>query len=114
MPEYKQVIVIRKDLKMSTGKRCSQAAHASVAALRNIPPSLFESWYAQGMKKVVLRIEGKKKLLDLFTKAKKKFPAALVKDAGLTQVKAGEPTCIAIGPADEVELDLLTGKLRLL
>ncbi|MFX1531469.1 MAG: peptidyl-tRNA hydrolase, partial [Promethearchaeota archaeon] len=32
MEEYKQVILIRTDLKMSTGKKCAQSCHASVSA----------------------------------------------------------------------------------
>ncbi len=110
----KQAIVVRTDLKMGRGKVAAQSAHASVSALNKVTTAAFNAWTSEGMKKVVLRINGKKALLDLFNKAKRKFPAALVKDAGLTQVKAGEPTCIAIGPAAEVDLDRLTGKLRLL
>ena len=110
----KQAIVVRTDLRMGKGKIASQAAHASVAALDRVTTATYNAWVSSGMKKIVLRINGKKTLLDLFNKAKRKFPAALVKDAGLTQVKAGEPTCIAIGPAAEVDLDRLTGKLRLL
>ena len=32
MDDFKQVILIRTDLKMSTGKKCAQACHASVSA----------------------------------------------------------------------------------
>jgi PTH2 family peptidyl-tRNA hydrolase len=110
----KQAIVVRTDLKMGRGKIASQASHASVAALNRVTTAAYNAWVSSGMKKVVLRITGKKALLDLFKMAKRTFPAALVKDAGLTQVKAGEPTCIAIGPAAEVDLDRLTGKLKLL
>ncbi len=110
----KQAIVVRTDLHMGRGKIAAQAAHASMAVLNELPPAVFEAWYAQGMKKVVLRAGGKKELLELYKKAKGEFPAALVRDAGLTQVRQGEPTCIAIGPAEEEELDRITGKLRLL
>ena len=110
----KQAIIVRTDLKMGRGKIAAQASHASVAALNKVSTHAFSAWTSDGMKKIVLRIDSKKKLLDLFTEAKRMFPTALVKDAGLTQVKAGEPTCIAIGPADEVDINHLTGKLRLL
>jgi PTH2 family peptidyl-tRNA hydrolase len=59
-------------------------------------------------------VESKKELLELFHQMKKLFPTALIRDAGLTQVKQGEPTCIAIGPAKETELDRFLGKLKLL
>ena len=110
----KQAIVIRTDLKMGRGKIAAQSAHASVAALEKVTAAAYTAWISQGMKKIVLRIGSKKELLDLFMLAKKKFPAALIKDAGQTQVKAGTPTCIAIGPAEEVDLNLLTSDLRLL
>jgi len=110
----KQAIVVRTDLKMRRGKIAAQAAHASVLAMKKISTAGYNAWISSGMKKIVLRVNGKKELLDLYTKAKRTLPTALVKDAGLTQVKPGEPTCIAIGPANENDLDRLTSKLRLL
>lgn len=110
----KQAIIIRTDLRMSRGKIAAQSAHASVLAMEKVTTAGYNAWVGSGMKKVVLRIKGKKKMLDLYNKAKRKFPASLVKDAGLTQVKPGEPTCIAIGPANDVDLDRLTSKLKLL
>jgi PTH2 family peptidyl-tRNA hydrolase len=110
----KQAIVVRTDLKMSRGKIAAQAAHGSVAALSKTTTSAYSAWVATGMKKIVLRAKSKKELLDLFNEAKKKFPTALVKDAGNTQLEPGTITCIAIGPADDSDIDRLTGKLRLL
>jgi len=110
----KQVIVVRTDLKMGRGKIAAQSAHASIAVIRDLPPAIFGTWYAQGMKKIVLKVKGKKELFDLYKIAKKNFPAAIINDAGLTQIKKGAPTCIAIGPAEEASLDRLTGKLKLL
>lgn len=110
----KQAIVVRADLKMGRGKIGAQCAHASVSALDKTTAAAFAAWKFDGMKKIVLRVDSKKELFDLYEKAKRMLPTAIIKDAGLTQVNAGEPTCIAIGPADEVDLDKLTGKLRLL
>lgn len=110
----KQAIVVRADLHMGRGKIGAQCAHASVAVLEKISTNVFDTWVSGGMKKIVLRVESKRELLELFETAKKKLPAALIKDAGLTQIDPGEPTCIAIGPADEADVDRLTGSLRLL
>ena len=33
---YKQIIIVRKDLKMSIGKMCSQVSHGSMAFLTNM------------------------------------------------------------------------------
>ena len=110
----KQAIIMRTDLKMGRGKIAAQSAHASVAALGKVTASAYSAWVSQGMKKIVLKIGSKKELLDLFMRAKKMFPTALIKDAGMTQVTPGTPTCIAIGPAEEIDIDILTKDMKLL
>ncbi len=110
----KQVIVVRKDLNMGVGKTSSQVAHASIAAMFKSHNGDVEAWRSEGMKKVVLKVATKKELLELFEKLKKKFPAALIKDAGLTQIESGEPTCIGIGPVEEKEIDFFIAHLKLL
>ena len=110
----KQAIVIRTDIKMGRGKMAAQSAHATVAALEKVTTAAYNVWVAQGMKKIVLKVGSKKELLDLFMRAKKMFPTALIKDAGHTQVKPGTPTCIAIGPAEEIDINILTKDMKLL
>jgi len=112
--DYKQAIIVRADLKMGKGKIAAQASHASLATMQKADKKIREEWQQQGMKKVVLKVHGKKELLELFEKAKKTLPTALIKDAGHTQVKPGEPTCIAIGPAEESKIDEFTKELKLL
>jgi PTH2 family peptidyl-tRNA hydrolase len=114
---FKQAIVVRSDLQMGKGKLAAQSAHASLEAMEKTKrqePDWVEEWRAEGQKKVVLKVGSKKELLELFEAAKKELPAALIKDAGLTQIEAGEPTCIGIGPAPEAEIDRFTSKLKLL
>ena len=82
----KQAIVVRTDLKMGKGKTAAQCSHASVAVLEKVDKSVVEQWKEEGMKKVVLKVSGKKELLDLFETAKRSLPATLIKDAGLTQI----------------------------
>lgn len=110
----KQAIVVRQDLKMGKGKISSQVAHASIEAMFKAHSRDVEAWRATGMKKIVLKVNSKKELLELFEKLKKKVPVALIKDAGLTQIEAGEATCIGIGPAEEKEIDEFVGNLKLL
>ena len=112
--DLKQAIVVRGEMGMGKGKIAAQASHASVEVMGKVDARTFEAWRKQGMKKIVLKIGSKMELLELFQKMKKIFPTALIKDAGLTQIKAGEPTCIAIGPAAEIELDKHLGDLKLL
>ena len=116
--QYKQAIVIRADLKMSMGKTAAQAAHAAVAAseeCRRFRPEWLSAWLREGQKKVVLKVEGEEELKKLYQEAKQaELPAALVEDAGLTEVPPGTITALGIGPAPSSLLDEITGKLKLL
>ena len=54
---YKQCIIIRNDVKMSCGKRCAQAGHASIGAYNNADKALAKAWISEGQKKVVLKAD---------------------------------------------------------
>lgn len=112
----KQVIVIRRDLKLSKGKMAGQCAHASVEtyklALKKCPDKV-EEWENEGNKKAVLRVEGEQELLELYAKIPNKIPKALIRDAGKTHLDPGTTTCFAAGPWDDEELNRYTGHLKL-
>ena len=113
----KQVIIVRTDLKMASGKISSQVAHASIDAYektKSSNPEWVEEWREQGQEKVVLKVQSKNELLELFQKLKQQFPAVLIKDAGRTQIAPGEPTCVGVGPVPEKEIDKYTKHLKLL
>ncbi len=111
----KQAIVVRTDLDMGKGKIAAQTSHASIAALRRAKEEDADEWDSQGMKKVVLKVPSKEALLKVFDEAKRAgLPTAIIKDAGLTQIEPGSPTAVGIGPADDEEIDKITGKLKLL
>lgn len=111
----KQAIIIRTDLKMGKGKIASQCAHASVEALRRANEEDADEWEKEGMKKVVLKVSSEQALIKIFNEAKKaRLPATVIEDAGLTQIETGTPTAVGIGPAQDVEIDKITGKLKLL
>ena len=115
--EFKQAIIVRKDLKMGTGKIAAQSAHASLSAFEKTQqknPEWATEWKSQGQEKVVLKVDSEKELLELFENAKKELPCALIKDAGHTQVAPGSATALGIGPAPEEKIDKYTGKLKLL
>ncbi len=114
MVEYKQAILLRKDLKLPMGKACAQTSHASLQAVFDTAKCVVQEWSKQGMKKVILKVADEKELLEFFKLAKRaKLPVGLIRDAGRTVLEPGTITCLGIGPADENEIDKLTGKLKL-
>ncbi len=115
---FKQVIVARKDLKMSSGKLSAQVAHASLMSYERVKsknPEIASAWKSEGQMKVVLKVGSEEELLDCYNKAKAVgIPCELVRDAGHTQVEPGSLTCFGAGPWKESELDAVFGKLKLL
>lgn len=132
----KQAIIVRKDLKMPTGKAISQGAHASLGAVlsqsneprvgdrREISISLTDDeghltplgmWLNGDFTKVVLAVNSEEELLMLEAVAKEIWlPHCLIKDNGTTIFNGVKTyTALAIGPADIEDIDRLTGHLKL-
>ena len=114
----KQVIVIRKDLKMGVGKLAGQACHACLAASEEAKkqnPKLWRIWNEEGSKKVVVKVNSLEELLDTKERAARMgLPNALIIDRGLTQIEPNTPTSLGIGPARAEIVDKLTKSLKLL
>ncbi|MCX6693147.1 MAG: peptidyl-tRNA hydrolase Pth2 [Methanomicrobiales archaeon] len=112
---WKQCIIVRTDIKMSCGKTSVQVAHAAVMAYERAESSARKSWYAEGQKKVVLKVAGERPLYELREIAERAgIAAAIVQDAGLTEVPPGTVTALGLGPAKNEDLDRITGGLSLL
>lgn len=128
----KQVIVIRKDLKMRRGKEISQGAHSSImpfllkSSVQNIDGKEFLTWEIKSQAekdwllnlftKICVRVNSEQELLDIYNKAKEAgLLCALVQDAGHTEFH-GVPTytCCSIGPDAAEKIDPITGHLELL
>ena len=118
MDEVKQVIVVRKDLKMGTGKLAAQVAHASMLSYTEAvkkDKEITKAWFDSGQKKIVLEVEDEKLLEKLFKAFKyENVPCALVNDAGLTQLPPGTTTALGIGPDLAQKIDKFTKPLKLL
>lgn len=111
--ELKQVILVRQDLKMPSGKLASQVAHAAVEAMLKVDKELFEAWKSQGYKKVVLKVQDKKELMQYLRSAKQaKIAVTLIRDAGRTVLLPGTVTTVGIGPDYEDKIDKITGELK--
>lgn len=116
--QYKQVILIRTDLKMSRGKTAVQVAHAAVSAAekaRQHHDAWWRAWLGEGQKKVVVKVKSLEELLAHHQKAQRlRLPSEVIQDRGLTEVPPGTVTAVGIGPAPSVEVDKITGNLPLL
>jgi len=111
----KQSIAVRMDLDMGKGKMAVQCAHASIDAFLKAGKQEREEWLSEGMKKVVVKVSSERELEEVFELAKAaKLPAAIINDAGLTQLEPGTATAVGIGPAADAKIDKITGKLKLL
>lgn len=110
---FKQVILVRIDLKLPKGKLSAQVAHASLeAALKS---SFTEKWRYEGAKKVVLKVSDQAELGKFESLARlEKVSSALIVDAGHTVLEPGTVTCLGIGPDSEEKIDRITGSLKML
>ena len=112
---YKQIILIRSDLKLPKGKIAAQSAHASVEAVLKAPQIIVRSWRSQGMKKVAVKVDDQAMLYKHIQIAKDQgITTSVITDAGRTVVEPGTVTCGAIGPAKEEDVDRITSELKLL
>jgi peptidyl-tRNA hydrolase, PTH2 family len=112
--EYKQVILVRQDLKLDKGKMAAQAAHASVESVLRSDKEIIKNWRNTGMKKVVLKVKDKEELIKYNQQAKDLgLKTALITDAGKTHIAPGTITCLGIGPDNEEKIDKVTKDLKI-
>lgn len=110
------MVIITRNIEMTTGKLAAQVAHAAVECTlkaKETNPRRVKKWLKEGQKKIIvqadesemMRLENLGRTLGLST--------AIVHDAGHTELAPGTLTAIAIGPASEVEINKVTGHLKL-
>ncbi len=113
--KYKQCLVLRSDLKMSCGKMCAQAAHASLGSYEKTSLVDRKEWGRDGQKKVALKAPDVETLYRLKAQAELiGVPCSLIIDAGMTEVPPGTVTALGIGPAKRETMDKITAELKLL
>ena len=111
---FKQVLVIRGDLKLPKGKMAAQAAHASVESTLRSDKDKVKKWRNNGSAKIVVKVIDKKELYKINQIAKDSgLTTALITDAGKTVIAPGTETCEGIVPDDEEKIDLITRDLKL-
>lgn len=120
----KQVIVIRKDLKMRRGKEITQGAHAAMAFLthmfiggrcKDYLSDAEQAWVEGNFRKITVRVNSLEELLDVQRQAEDAgLVVHLVTDAGLTEFGGVETaTALAIGPDYDDLIDPVTKDLEL-
>ena len=139
MERIKQVILIRKDLKMRRGKEIAQGSHASMQFLTeqlttqineqalsttpsenslllntsiNLSPTE-ALWLSRGMAKVCLRVDSEQQLISYHEKAiAAGIKSFLITDSGRTEFNGQATiTACAIGPDIVSTIDTITGDL---
>ena len=129
----KQIIILRKDLKMRKGKYINQACHSvmklfldsckkteisSETKLEFVydKGSTWDLWLNGIFTKIVVSVNSEEELLELYNTAKEKgLPCSLIEDVGLTEFHGVKTlTAVAIGPDNSDEIDKITGHLPLL
>ena len=139
---YKQIIIVRNDLGMSTGKLSAQVSHASMAFLSNfirdnadidghvdgwIDKGILDNWINDIYTKVVLKARNKNHLLKAKTMAEDMGMAEgkdffLIKDNCLTELEPEEfdengvgrtLTCIGFKPMNADVIDKIGKKYQL-
>ena len=134
----KQIIVVRTDLKMSSGKTAAQVAHSSLGVFTNWMKLFFNDitidqnvflreykfvianntavfdWLENSFTKVALGVDSLEELLEINEKVKDAgLLSCLITDNGQTEFN-GVPTitCLAIGPLYDHEFIGLTDHLK--
>jgi PTH2 family peptidyl-tRNA hydrolase len=125
--ECKQVIVMRKDLKMRRGKEIAQGAHASmkwlVERVRFTHELVYDFAFSEAEKawmeglftKICCQVESEDALRQVSYQAEAAgVKCYLITDSGATEF-AGVPTvtCLAIGPDTSERIDPITRNLKL-
>jgi len=113
--ELTQYIIVNVSLGMDKGKIAAQSSHAAVSVLDKVDKKIVDEWKKSGMKKIVLKIDSTKELVELFQSAKNGgLPCALITDAGRTQIPTGSKTAFACGPVEETDAQKYFSNLKLL
>ena len=109
-------LLVRKDLRLSSGKVAVQCAHGAVnAALfaKKTETRIFQRWQETGTRKICLKVEDLIELNDYLKQAKMSgILTYVVSDAGMTEIPKGTVTVLAIGPAPRKSMDMLLNNLK--
>lgn len=123
----KQVIVIRKDLKMRHGKEIAQGAHASMAFLTKRMVKCLESagtayaythdveryWLLNSFRKIGCKVDSIEDLMEIKRLCDEaKIECHVIEDNGVTEFNGVKTiTALAIGPDYDEAIDPITSQI---
>ena len=113
----KQVILVRTDIGMSTGKMIAQGAHAATRAVEKATGEGLEMWRTAGEPKIAVEVTSEAELRGVVESVRENdpdIPTATVVDQGRTELPEDTLTAGAIGPGKNSRIDAYTGDLPLL
>ena len=128
MQGIKQIILIRRDLRMRRGKEIAQGAHAAMAFLREkihcpslqnecqiVLSTLEQTWIFQNMAKICLQVHSEVELKKRHQQAiDAGLQSHLIIDSGRTEFAGNATvTACAIGPDLADKIDIICGDLKL-
>ena len=125
----KQILLIRRDLKMRRGKEAAQCSHAAMGFLHSQMKLLpfggneynmsltdeQQDWFSNGTKKVCCPVNSEEEMLAIIEQAKNAgLTTYVVTDEGLTEFGGVHTlTAAAIGPHNEEKFVGITDHLKL-
>jgi PTH2 family peptidyl-tRNA hydrolase len=129
----KQIIVMRKDLKMRRGKEIAQGSHASLGcvlqlmkrtkydeheerSLYLLDDTALTDWLNGSFTKICVGVDSEDELMVIYNRAKDAgLNTCLIEDNGLTEFHGIKTkTCVGIGPDYPDKIDRITKHLKLL
>jgi len=116
--QYKMVIVIPKEIKLTKGLMAVHVSHVAVSTVEEAKknnPKLVSNWFSEGQKKVIVQVPTIEELTALFQKAQHLgLPCTIVKESEKGKLPKGTITALGIGPAPNSKVDPITANLKLL
>lgn len=113
--KYKQVILIRTDVKMSCGKKCGHVAHASVASLDISDEFKVMEWVSNGYPKIILKVGSEDEIRHYQNLLmENSIGSVAIHDRGYTQIEPNTWTTLGIEVIESDIIDKFTGDLKLL
>ena len=115
MDELRIYLIVRKDLKMTTGKIVAQCGHAVEYLAMHTPKPVMHEYRKSAHPKIALQVMSLEDLEQIRDECHRTgVQCHMVEDAGRTQVAAGSFTVLGVGPVRKKNVPGIVTALKLL